>query len=248
MSAKLYGLIGKKLEHSFSQKYFRQKFSDQGIDADYQLFELDSIEEFPELLKKNPSLVGLNVTIPYKSEVIPFLDELDPLAREVGAVNTIRIENGKTKGYNSDIHGFNASLNGFLPKDFNEDVLILGTGGSAKAVTFALKKFRDLRSIYYASRTPEGDRQFSYASLHPSVFRKFGLIINTTPLGMYPNVTSCPDLPFEGFSKSQLLYDLVYNPEETRFLKRGKWIGCTGKNGLEMLYAQAEKSWEFWNE
>ncbi len=244
----LFGLIGKKLSHSFSQTYFREKFSKENIVADYLLFEMESLEEFPAILKKFPNLVGLNVTVPYKQEIMPLLDEIDPIAKSVGAVNTILIKDGKTIGYNTDIYGFKYSLEEFVPPGFNENVLILGTGGAAKAVDYALKSFWGIDSACFASRTPDGPMEFAYPDIHPNLFRSFSLVINTTPLGMYPDVQSCADLPYQSLWKGQYLYDLVYNPEETLFLKRGRLSGCKVKSGLDMLHGQAERAWEIWNQ
>ncbi len=246
---KLYGLIGKTLHHSFSQKYFRTKFLKEGInDSDYLLFELPAIQEFPKILEAHPGLRGLNVTIPYKLEVMPFLDEIDPVAKEIGAVNTIKFKSGgKRIGYNTDYLGFKISLEKRLRDPLTTyKALVLGTGGASKAVVAALK---DLGIDYkYISRTTSKDA-ISYQQLNssPEILNTHRLIINTTPLGTSPNVNAAPDIPYEWISDQHFLYDLVYNPAETRFLMNGKAKGADIKNGLEMLELQAEKAWEIWN-
>lgn len=245
----LYGLIGKTLQHSFSQKYFRNKFSKEAIkNSDYQLFELAEIQEFTGLLAKYPELCGLNVTIPYKLEVIPFLDEIDSAAKEIGAVNTIKFKSaGGTIGYNTDYLGFKISLQNWLQRPFSaHKALVLGTGGASKAVVAALK---DLGLHYkYVSRTAS-ENAYSYQQLKatPDIMREHLLVINTTPLGTSPNVDAAPDIPYEMVTDQHYFYDLVYNPAETLFLKEGKMQGAKIKNGLQMLELQAEKAWEIWN-
>ncbi|MFD2246255.1 shikimate dehydrogenase family protein [Pontibacter ruber] len=238
-----FGLIGRKLGHSFSKRYFTEKFAREGItDAAYELYELEQIAQLPALLAKEPALVGLNVTVPYKEEVIPLLDELDEAAARIGAVNTIRITNGRTVGYNTDYVGFKNSLEKFYP--LKHKALVLGTGGAAKAVTAAL----DALGISYTlvSRT-EGVNTLSYRDITPDVLRHHHLIINTTPLGMYPEADTCPPLLYEHLTPEHFLYDLVYNPEQTLFLQHGKAAGAATLNGLEMLYGQAEAAWSIWN-
>lgn len=245
---KLYGLIGKTLKHSFSQKYFRQKFIKENIgSSDYLLFELESIHEFPSLLANNPDLRGLNVTIPYKLEVMQFLDEIDSKSKEIGAVNTIKFFDDKIIGYNTDYLGFKQSLlDWILPPYHQYKALVLGTGGASKAVIAALQ---DLNISYqYVSRTAD---QFavSYQDLQSknAILQEHQLIINTTPLGTSPNIDEAPPIPYEALSNQHFLYDLVYNPAETLFIKLGKEKGAKTKNGLEMLELQAEKAWEIWN-
>lgn len=240
-----YGLIGKKLSHSFSKKFFTEKFAREHIDAVYELYELDSADELRLLVKNTPNLKGLNVTIPYKLDVLPLLDYLAPSAAKVGAVNVIKIHvDGSLGGYNSDYDGFKYSLQRFIPEGHIFDALILGTGGASKAVQAVLD---DLGMAYiFVSRTPMGNNCISYDELPMLGLDAHRLIVNTTPLGMYPNVHEFPPLPYEQLTASHYLHDLVYNPEETEFMKRGKRYGAQVKNGLEMLYRQAEKAWEIW--
>jgi shikimate dehydrogenase len=246
---KTYGLIGYPLEHSFSQKYFTDKFEKEKLNARYLNFPIASISDFPELFKHHPYLAGLNVTIPYKEQVISFLDELDDTAQEIGAVNVIKISwdglNYSLKGYNSDIVGFKESLFPLLTID-HKRALVLGTGGASKAVVTALKQLNI--EYRYVSRTPENENILSYNDLTPETIKDHKLIINTTPLGMYPQTDKCPSIPYEHLTNEHLLFDLIYNPEETLFLKKGKEKGAKTKNGLEMLYLQAEEAWRIWNE
>ncbi len=237
------GLIGYPLTHSFSKKYFTEKFRKEGIsDIQYELFPLENIEQFPRLLEQNPSLIGLNVTIPYKEKVMPFLDKIDETAQAAGAVNTIKMEDGMLTGYNTDVYGFEESLVPLL-KSHHTSALILGTGGAAKAIKFVLKR----QGIMYrsVSRTPN-ESQFSYEDLDQITIENYSIIINSTPLGTHPNIENFPNIPYHYLSKKHLLYDLVYNPAETLFLKKGKAHGATIKNGIEMLFLQAEKAWEIW--
>lgn len=245
---KLYGLIGRTLKHSFSQNFFREKFKKEGIaDSDYLLYELDNIIEFPALLEKQPDLRGLNVTIPYKLEVMRFIDHLDSRSKEIGAVNTIKISKGQTTGYNTDYLGFKLSLQNWLSPPFNQyKALVLGTGGASKAVIAALN---DLQIPYkYVSRQAT-QQSMSYQDLQNTkgMLDSYRLIINTTPLGMSPNIHDAPTIPYDQITTSHYFYDLVYNPAETLFLKYGKDRGAKTKNGLEMLELQAEKAWEIWN-
>ena len=245
----LYGLIGKTLTHSFSQRFFREKFQKEAIiNSDYLLFELDKISEFPSLLKEQTHLKGLNVTIPYKQEVIPYLSQLDTKAKEIGAVNTIKVmDDNALMGFNTDYFGFKSSIEKWIPAPYtNFSALILGTGGASKAVYAALK---DLNiSVAFVSRNSSG-ATLSYEDLksQSGLMNKFKLIINTTPLGTSPKTDEAPDIPYEGISEDYFLYDLVYNPSETLFMKKGKASGAQVKNGLEMLQLQAEKAWEIWN-
>ncbi len=243
-----YGLIGYPLSHSFSKQYFAHKFSQEGIaNTTYALFPLARIEDLPELLEQRPHLVGLNVTIPYKQQIIPFLDRLDPVAERIGAVNTIKIDpvSGERVGYNSDYYGFKQSLEPWLKEKEVKQALVLGTGGASKAVICALQ---DLGvSCQYVSRhaSPEA---ITYEALRSDfLLADFSIIVNTTPLGMSPHVDTAPDLNYDQLTAAQLCYDLVYNPEETLFMKRAATQGASVKNGLEMLHLQAEKSWEIWN-
>ncbi len=252
------GLIGFPISHSFSERYFKEKFLNEKINNfDYFLFPLENLEDFPVFIKNNPKLVGLNVTIPHKKNIIPFLDELDSSALRVGAVNVIKIfSNGKKIGYNSDYFGFKKSLETLLhtnPTTKNTNLsslnaLILGNGGAAMAVIAALQ---DLKIHYEIVSRQKSPNTISYNDLtilkHQKPFlQDFQLIINTTPLGMYPHTEFCPQIPYESITNQHILYDLVYNPEETTFLKNGRKQGASTKNGLEMLYLQAEKSWEIW--
>ena len=243
---KTYGLIGFRLSHSFSKKHFTEKFQKEGItDCRYENFQLDTVKDFPALLQTDPSLKGFNVTIPYKEEIIPFLNELDAAAKEIGAVNVIRIDDdGRLVGYNSDYYGFKNSLEKFIPKNSTHKALVLGTGGAAKAVVTALKHLGI--PYQYVSRTKSAT-SLSYEELDEKIIRETTIIINTSPLGMYPNVDSYPAIPYEFLTSSHYLYDLVYNPEETEFMKKGIEKGTHVMNGLPMLIGQAEKAWEIWN-
>ena len=240
-----YGLIGYPLSHSFSKKYFSNKFEQEKIkDHYYSLFPIERIDDLPMLLKSISNLKGLNVTIPYKEYVLEFLDEIDDDAAAIGAVNTIRIVDGKLKGYNTDVYGFEISLSKLLGENRVEKALIMGTGGASKACAYILKKLEI--PFKYVSRTKKIDR-FTYSELSKEIIDNHQLIINTTPLGTFPNEHTCPDIPYNHLSAKHYLYDLVYNPEESEFLKRGKERGAAIKNGLEMLHLQAEKAWEIWN-
>ncbi|MCL4135794.1 UNVERIFIED_CONTAM: hypothetical protein GTU68_041189 [Idotea baltica] len=239
-----YGLIGKKLGHSFSKKYFTKKFEDLKLEAKYDLYELAQIEELTDLFETHPNLRGLNVTIPYKSEVIPFMDELSPEAAAVQAVNTILFDNGKRIGHNSDVYGFSKSLETLILNQPIEQALILGTGGAAKAVAYVLG--RKKISFKYVSRNPHNDQQLRYESLTADQLQPFPLIINTTPLGMYPHVDAAPAIDYQALNAQHFLFDLIYNPEQTLFMKKGIEQGATVQNGMEMLVLQAERSWEIW--
>ncbi|RLD21761.1 MAG: shikimate dehydrogenase [Bacteroidetes bacterium] len=243
---KLYGLIGYPLTHSFSKKYFTAKFQKEGLtDHQYELFAIKSINKLSKTIQEHSNLKGLNVTIPYKEVVIPFLDKLDESAKIVGAVNVISIEDGRLTGYNSDFYGFKQSLLKWLPLDYKEiEALVLGTGGASKAVIAVLNSLNIQFKL--VSRT-KSDNAISYEDLNSSsVITDSKLIINTTPLGMAPNIEASPDIPYHQISKSHYIYDLIYNPEETIFLKKCAAQDAKTKNGLEMLELQAEKSWEIW--
>lgn len=244
-----YGLIGYPLGHSFSISYFNQKFKDENIDAVYENFEIPSIDLLPEVLDSNPNLKGLNVTIPYKQKVIPFLDNISPEARAIGAVNVIKVihEGKKTrlKGYNSDVIGFTQSIEPMLEPRYHKKALILGTGGASKAIDYGLKSL-GLDTVF-VSRFERPDT-IQYDKITPAVVQEYNVIVNCTPLGMFPHTEECPQLPYEAMDSHTILYDLIYNPDETMFMKRGAERGANVKNGLEMLLLQAFASWEFWHE
>lgn len=243
-----YGLIGYPLGHSFSIGYFNEKFENEGTDATYENFEIPSIEQFPEIIDTNPELRGLNVTIPYKEKVISYLDTLSPEARAIGAVNVIKVEHrGKKvvlKGYNSDVIGFTRSIEPLLER-YHKKALILGTGGAAKAIDFGLKSL-GLETLYVSRYERRG--AITYQQVTAEVIREYPVVVNCTPTGMYPHADECPMLLYEAMDSRTLLYDLIYNPDETLFMKKGKTQGATVKNGLEMLLLQAFASWQFWNE
>ncbi|AKD03101.1 shikimate dehydrogenase [Pontibacter korlensis] len=240
-----FGLIGKKLGHSFSKKYFTEKFEREGItDAAYELYELPRAEELTTLLQQEPELVGLNVTVPYKEQVIPLLDELDEAAATIGAVNTIKISNGRTKGYNTDYVGFKSSLEEFYPEPARKQALVLGTGGAAKAVWAALDA---LNVPYLRVSRKEGEGQLSYTQLTSEVLSDYNLIINTTPLGMYPQVEEAPELPYDNITDQHFIYDLVYNPNQTKLMQKCAAKGAKVMNGLLMLHRQADAAWNIWN-
>ena len=242
-----YGLIGYPLGHSFSISYFNEKFKNEGIDAVYENYEIPTIEQLPEVLDTNPELRGLNVTIPYKEKVISYLDSLSPEASEIGAVNVIKIEHkGKKtvlKGYNSDVIGFTRSIEPLL-EPYHKKALILGTGGASKAIEFGLRSLK-LETLK-VSRTGK-DGAIRYTDITPETIKNYNVIVNCTPCGMFPHADECPDLPYNAMDNHTLLYDLIYNPDETLFLTKGKKKGAIIKNGLEMLLLQAFASWEFWN-
>lgn len=241
-----YGLIGYPLGHSFSKSYFNEKFQNELIDAEYFNFEIKKIESLPEVLASNPELKGLNVTIPYKEKVISFLDSVSQEARAIGAVNVIKVmrEGGKTtlKGYNSDVIGFTKSIEPILER-FHKKALILGTGGASKAVNYGLKSL-GLETVLVSRYERPGTIQ--YDKITPDVIREYNVIVNCTPVGMYPHIEECPKLPYEAIDNKNILYDLIYNPDQTLFMKKGAERGATVKNGLEMLLLQAFASWNFW--
>ena len=242
-----YGLIGYPLGHSFSKNFFNEKFENEDINAQYLNFELPSIDSLPEIIDMNPELKGLNVTIPYKEKVISFLDYISPDARAIGAVNVIRVthkgKNVVLRGYNSDVIGFTKSIEPLLER-FHRKALILGTGGASKAVNYGLKSL-GLETVFVSRFKRPGTIQ--YEEITPEVIKEYNVIVNCTPVGMYPKVETCPRLPYEAMDSHTLLYDLIYNPDETLFLHNGAIHGATVKNGLEMLLLQAFASWEFWN-
>ncbi|MBO6606302.1 shikimate dehydrogenase [Psychroserpens sp.] len=239
------GLIGKHISYSFSKGYFTEKFKKEDLDFSYENFDLELINEFPRLLNSQSDIIGFNVTIPYKEAIIPYLDNLSKKAKKIGAVNTIRItKKGKLKGYNTDFYGFSESLKPFLKKH-HKKALILGTGGASKAISFALKKHSIKHD--YVSRNRKANVKFTYDSLTKETIASYQIIINCTPLGTYPKVNDCPPIPYDGISDQHLLYDLIYNPEETKFLRIGKSQGAQVTNGYKMLIYQAEKAWDIWN-
>lgn len=241
-----YGLIGYPLGHSFSRTYFNQKFEDERLDATYENYEIATVDALPEVIDTNPELKGLNVTIPYKEKVMEYLDTVSPEARSIGAVNVIKItrQEGKTtlKGFNSDVIGFTKSIEPMLEK-YHKKALILGTGGASKAVDFALKSL-GLETLKVSRSQKEGTIQ--YKDVTAEIVEEYNVIINCTPCGMYPKTEECPALPYEALNGKNILYDLIYNPDTTLFIKKGKEHGATVKNGLEMLLLQAFASWEFW--
>ena len=244
-----YGLIGYPLGHSFSISYFNQKFADEGINATYENFEIPSIDDLPEIIDRYPNLRGLNVTIPYKEKVIPFLDSISPEARAIGAVNVIRVVHQKNKtllkGYNSDVIGFTKSIKPMLDPKWHKKALILGTGGASKAINYGLKSL-GIEPVFVSRYERPGTIQ--YQSITPEVVREYNVIVNCTPMGMYPHTDECPQLPYEAMDSHTILYDLIYNPDQTLFMRNGAKYGAEVKNGLEMLLLQAFASWEFWHE
>ena len=245
--SKIYGLIGYPLTHSFSQNYFNQKFRNENIDAEYVNFEIPDIGDLMEVISENPNLHGLNVTIPYKEQVIPYLDEIDEDAAQIGAVNVIKFIRNKNsvifKGYNSDIIGFCDSIAPLLTPNRNK-ALILGTGGAAKAVYHGLKKL-GVDPIYVSRNKQEG--MLTYGELSNDIMAEYKVIVNTTPLGMYPRMDECPNIPYQCLTTEHLCYDLLYNPDVTLFMKRAEEQGAEVKNGLEMLLLQAFAGWNIWN-
>lgn len=240
------GLVGKNIGYSFSRNYFTQKFTKEGINHafSYENFDIPSIQDFPEIIKNNPELIGLNVTIPYKEAVFPFLDELSENAKQIGAVNTIKIfPNGKLLGDNTDYFGFIKSLQPLL-KSHHKKALILGTGGAAKAVAFGLHQLGI--DFTFVSRIVN-ENTMGYEDLDEKTMTDFQIIINGTPLGTFPNTEVYPDIPYQYLNNNHIVYDLIYNPEKTTFLNNAAEKGAVIKNGHEMLVLQAEKAWEIWN-
>lgn len=245
---KKYGLIGYPLRHSFSITYFNEKFQAENIDAQYINFEIPDIKDIVDVLSENPTLHGLNVTTPYKEKIIPYLDELDPVAAKIGAVNVIKFKNegkGKNKliGYNSDIIGFMHSIEPLL-KPHHKKALILGTGGAAKAIHAGLEQLG--LETRYVSRMPKGN-QLGYHDLTPEFMQEYKVIVNCTPVGMFPKEDACPNIPYQLLTPEHLLYDLLYNPNTTLFMKKGEQQGAETVNGLEMLLLQAFNAWDIWN-
>ncbi len=243
-----YGLLGFPLTHSFSKQHFTEKFEREKIDSSYENFEIDNISKLADVIKHNPEIIGLNVTIPYKEQVIPFLNDLNESAREVGAVNTIKVTRTASgvymKGFNTDTYGFETSLKPLL-RPWHKKALILGTGGASKALKYVLIKL----GIEYLSASIEElkEGEIRYEDIDEQMMQEHLLIINATPLGTYPNTEAFAPIPYEFIGDKHLLFDLVYNPEVTQFLTKGKAQGAAIKNGYEMLLGQAKKSYEIWN-
>ena len=242
---RLFGLIGHPLKHSFSKDFFNGKFQYEGLDCRYQNFDMKSIDELIPIINKFPELCGLNVTIPYKEAIHPYLDEIDATAKEIGAVNVVKIKDGKLKGYNSDAYGFNILLERALKGQAVENALVLGTGGASKAVQFVLKQ-RQIPFSTVSRSAEKGD--FTYDTLTDETLKKSLLIINATPLGMAPKTDDFPEINYQALGKKHILIDLTYNPKLTAFMELGKTWGAKTYNGMQMLEEQAKKSWEIWNE
>lgn len=244
----LYGLIGHPLGHSFSKKFFNEKFQNEMIDAEYRNFDIDTIKSFPTIIEEHSNLRGLNVTIPYKELIISYLDELSEDAQAIGAVNVIKISRNHggvhLKGYNSDVIGFTDSIRPLL-KPFHKKALILGTGGASKAIRYGLYKL-GIETCFVSRRPKEG--MLTYSDLTADIMAEHTVIVNCSPVGMFPHTDERPDLPYQLIGSHHILYDLVYNPDETLFMKSGREQGATTKNGLEMLILQARAGWNFWNE
>jgi shikimate dehydrogenase len=245
---KKFGIIGYPLGHSFSPGYFNEKFANEGIDAHYDKYELPVITDLQAIIDYTPDLCGFNVTIPYKEKVMSYLDNVSPEARAIGAVNVVKVtrKDGDTpylEGYNSDVIGFMRSIEPLLDKH-HKKALVLGTGGASKAVSYGLHQF-GIETVL-VSRSQK-DKTIQYQQITPELLNEYTVIVNCTPCGMAPHFNECPDIPYEALTKQHLLYDLVYNPDETLFLKKGKAQVALTKNGLEMLLLQAEAGWEIWN-
>ncbi|MDR3266443.1 MAG: shikimate dehydrogenase [Tannerella sp.] len=246
---KKYGLIGYPLGHSFSKTFFNQKFQSEKIDVEYVNFEIENVKDLKGIIKENPTLCGLNVTLPHKVTVMPLLDKISENAKNIGAVNVIKFKKGlfgklRLEGHNSDIIGFMKSIEPIL-NEKHRKALILGTGGASKAIYHGLKQLGV--SAVYVSRTKKKEC-FTYEEITKEIIEEYTVIVNATPVGMYPNANECPDIPYQYLTDSHIIYDLLYNPDETLFMKKGKIHGATVKNGLEMLLLQAFVSWEIWNE
>lgn len=243
--SKLFGLIGKNISYSFSKKYFETKFQkEELIGFSYENFDLQAISQFPKMIRENPNLKGLNVTIPYKEKIIPYLDELSGKASKIGAVNCIKItKRGTLKGYNTDYYGFKKSLEPLL-QPHHQKALILGTGGASKAVAFVLEELGILYTFVSRSKI---ENALDYKYINATTFDNYQIVINCTPLGTHPNINEFPPIPYDFFTEEHIAFDLIYNPEETEFLKRAKAKNAVIKNGYEMLVLQAEKGWKIWN-
>ena len=244
---KIYGLIGNPLSHSFSQKYFTEKFGKENITGcSYRNFEIKDLNKEIYGLKINPTLCGLNVTIPYKSQIIPFLDKVSEECKEINACNCIKIIDGKWTGYNTDIVGFEKSFTSLL-QPHHTKALVLGTGGSSKAVAYVLKKL-NIDFLFVSRKEQESKGIINYGSVSPKLMQEYTIVINTTPVGMYPNVNEYPQLPYDYVSEKHYFFDLIYNPSKTLFLSKAEVMGAIIKNGDKMLSIQAEESWKIWNE
>ena len=244
---KLYGLIGNPLTHSFSEEYFNRKFKSENLSCQYQLFPIKEVAEFLKLISNHPNLAGLNVTLPYKKQVLNYMDSLSTEAKNAGAVNCIRIERNKGGsnliGYNTDIFGFEQSIKPYL-KPSHKKALIMGTGGSSTAVALVLKSLGI--EYLFVSRQPKLLGQIAYGDFTRKLIKEYPIIINATPVGMFPGNGKFPEIPYDYLTPDHLVYDLIYNPAETMFLKKSKEKGAVTVNGLNMLYLQADKSWEIW--
>jgi shikimate dehydrogenase len=240
-----FGLIGYPLAQSFSQKFFTEKFARENLaDCSYDIFSIPTMDEFPEILANNPGLCGLNVTIPYKEQVLSYLDDKSPLVKKIKACNCIKISDGKLTGYNTDAPAFEKSLKEKL-QPHHKKALILGTGGAAKAVEYSLRQLNI--SYKHVSRKPSA-KSFSYEQLTEKLMQEYLLVINTTPLGMHPNIVEAPQIPYHALTQRHYLFDLIYNPAKTLFLQKGEEQGAAIKNGHEMLVLQAEEGWRIWND
>ena len=244
---KVFGLLGKNISYSFSRGYFAKKFELLGLNKHkYKNFDIQDIADFSSIIKDEPCLKGINVTIPYKEEVMQYLDIIDDTAKEIGAVNTIKFtKRGNLKGYNTDVVGFENSISPYF-KSHHKFALILGTGGASKAIAYALKKNKI--QYKFVSRKPSGKEEISYDDLTNDVLNKYHIIVNCTPIGTSPDIHVSPNIPYQFLSEKHLLFDLIYNPEISAFLAKGKQQGASIKNGFEMLEMQAEESWRIWNE
>ena len=241
---KRYGLIGHPLKHSYSRDYFSEKFEYEGLDCRYQNFDLKTIEELQDVLERYPNLCGFNVTIPYKETIIPYLDDIDEMAKQVGAVNVIKIENGKLKGYNTDVYGFEQLLERATKGKTIEHALVLGTGGASKAVQYVLKQ----KQIPYSTVSRSAEKgDFTYDTLTDEILKQNQLIINTTPLGMAPRIDNFPEIHYQALGNKHILIDLIYNPKETAFMSLGKTWGAKVYNGTQMFEEQAKRTWEIFN-
>ena len=241
---KLYALIGHPLKHSFSRDLFTNKFEYEGLDCRYQNYDIQSVERILDIIAEHPELCGFNVTIHYKEAIIPLLDDIDPIAKEIGAVNAVKVENGKTKGYNTDVYGFDKLLERALKGREIEHALVLGTGGASKAVQYVLKQ----RHIPYSTVSRSAEKgDFTYDTLTDEMLRQSHLIINTTPLGMMPHTDDFPEIHYQALSNKHILIDLIYNPKETAFMELGRTWGAKVYNGWQMFEEQAKKSWELFN-
>lgn len=244
---KVFGLIGQTVSHSFSKSYFDEKFFREGLrDHHYELFPLNNINEIEALIENTKGLSGLNVTIPYKEQVMQYLDEVEPAAKKIGAVNVIKLKDGKRKGFNTDMEAFYETIEKWLPKDRKFNALILGTGGSSKSVREALVKLK-IPFKLVSREASKGNYTYQDLEKDKTIISDSKLIINTTPLGMHPNTNTMPPINYELLTADHFVYDLIYNPARTMFLQKAEMRGATAKNGLEMLHVQAEKSWEIWN-